>query len=41
LKGGGEPPAQPGRSTAKAIADALGFSLGKLITEAERMQNRR
>ncbi len=26
--------------TAKAIANALGISLGKLIAEAERMQNR-
>jgi len=31
----------PNLDTAKAIARALGFSLGKLIAEAERMQNRR
>jgi len=30
----------PNLDTAKAIADALGFSLGKLIAEAERIQNR-
>lgn len=31
----------PNLDTAKAIASALGFSLGKLITEAERMQSQR
>ena len=31
----------PNLDTAKAIANALGISLGKLIAEAERMQNRR
>jgi transcriptional regulator with XRE-family HTH domain len=30
----------PNLDTAKAIADALGLSLGKLIVEAERMQKR-
>jgi transcriptional regulator with XRE-family HTH domain len=31
----------PNLDTAKAIANALGLSLGKLITEAEQMQTRR
>ena len=31
----------PNLDTAKAIANALGVSLGKLIAEAERTQNRR
>jgi ribosome-binding protein aMBF1 (putative translation factor) len=31
----------PNLDTAKAIADALGVSLGKMITEAEQMQKRR
>jgi transcriptional regulator with XRE-family HTH domain len=31
----------PNLDTAKAIAKALGFSLAKLIIEAERKQNRR
>jgi transcriptional regulator with XRE-family HTH domain len=31
----------PNLDTAKAIANALGISLGKLIAEAERAQNRR
>ena len=31
----------PNLDTAKAIANALGISLGKLIVEAERAQNRR
>lgn len=31
----------PNLDTAKAIASALGFSLGKLIVEAERIQHRR
>jgi len=31
----------PNLDTAKAIAQALGCSLGKLITEAERTRNRR
>ena len=30
----------PNLDTAKAIANALGISLGKLITEAERLQKR-
>ena len=31
----------PNLDTAKAIANALGVSLGKMITEAERMHKRR
>lgn len=31
----------PNLDTAKAIAKALGFSLGKLITESERLQTRK
>lgn len=31
----------PNLDTAKAIANALGLSLGKMITEAERMQTRK
>lgn len=31
----------PNLDTARAIAHALGFSLGKLITEAERTRDRR
>jgi transcriptional regulator with XRE-family HTH domain len=30
----------PNLDTAKALADALGLSLGEMITEAERMQKR-